>query len=252
MPAKYPNLLRPAQVEENTAEISRLEDVLRQPHTQDRPTAMRQLRALQRTVSDFTPKPFEGKEKDAAVKQENELREAMLAGMPTKAEMRLNPPGAVGKLQRWTKANTENIRAWKYLQLRLHAGTDDPDVANFERFRPEGGAQELSSDGAQIARKDFHNLGTTGVVTLTDDEIGELGRLNPELWAKVAFLDNDTRALVREIVRGVLAAPVEPKPKRTWTDEQRKAAGDRLAAARAAKAQGRPVNVAEPAPAPAG
>ena len=236
MPTTYPNLLRPAQVEENTAEIRRLEDLIRQPHTQDRPTAMRQLRALQKTVTDLTPKAFEGKEKDAAAKTESELREAMLQGMPTKAEMRLNPPGAVGKLQRWTKANAERIQAWKYLQLRLNAGTDDPDVANFERFRPEGGAQELPLNGAQITRKDFHNLGTTGVVTLTDEEMGELGKLNPELRDKVAFLDNEARAVVREIVRNVLAKPEEPKQKREWTDEQRKAAGARLAAARAAKA----------------
>ncbi len=250
MPAKYPNLLRPAQVAENTEEIRRLEDLIHQPHTQDRPTAMRQLRSLQKTVAEFTPKPFEGREKDAAVKQERELREAMLAGMPTKAEMRLNPPGAVGKLQKWTKANSERIQAWKHLQLRLNAGSDDPDVANFERFRPEGGAQELSLSGSQIARKDFHNLGTAGVVTLSDEEMGELGRLNPELRAKVAFLDNDARAVVREIVRGVLVAPSEPKPKREWTDEQRKAAGERLAAARAAKAA--VAASTESAPAPAG
>ena len=246
MPA-YPNLLRPAQVAENTAEISRLEETIRQPHIQDRPTAMRQLRALQRTVNEFTPKPFEGKEKDAAARQESALRENMLQGMPTKAEMRLNPPGAVGKLQRWTKANSERIQAWKYLQLRLNADTDDPDVANFERFRPEGGAQELSLSGAQIARKGFHNLGATGVVTLSDEEMAELGRLNPELREKVALLDNDARAVVREIVRGVIAAPVEPIPKREWTDEQRKAAGKRLAEARARKAQ-----TSEPASAPAG
>ena len=247
MPTKYPNLLRPAQVAENTAEISRLEETIRQPHIQDRPTAMRQLRALQRTMTEFTPKPFAGVEKDAAAKQERELREAMLPGMPTKAEMRLNPPGAVGKLQRWEKENAERIQAWKYLQLRLNAGTDDPDVANFERFRPEGGAQELSLNGAQIERKAFHNLGTVGVVTLTDEEMGELGKLNPELRDKVAFLDNEARAVVREIVRNVLAKPEEPKLKREWTDEQRKAAGKRLAAARARKAQ-----AVEHAPATAG
>ena len=235
MPTTYPNLLRPAQVQENVAEIARLEETIRQPQLQDRTTAVRQLRALQRTVTDFSPRPFEGKEKDAAAKQERELRAAMLQGMLTKAEMRLNPPGAVGKLQQWTKANAERIQAWKYLQLRLNAGTDDPDVANFERFRPEGGAQELSLGGSQIARKDFHNLGTTGVVTLTDEEMGELDRLNPELRERVAFLDNETRALVREIVRGVAPVSAEPKPKREWTDEQRKAAGRRLAAARAKK-----------------
>lgn len=247
MPAKYPNLLRPAQVAENTDEIRRLEDLIRQPHTQDRPTAMRQLRALQRTVAELTPQPFQGKEKDAAAARERELREAMLAGMPTKAEMRLNPPGAVGKLQRWTKANAERIQEWKHLQLRLNAGSDDPDVANFERFRPEGGAQELSLSGSQIARKEFHNLGTSGVVTLSDEEMNELGKLNPELREKVAFLDNDTRALVREIVRGVLATPDEPKAKRTWTEEQKKAAGERLAAARRAKAAAAEASAPSPA-----
>ena len=73
-------------------------------------------------------------------------------------------------------------------------------------------------------------------MTLTEEEIGELGKLNPELREKVSFLDNDTRTLIREIVRGVLAQPTAPKPKREWTDEQRKAAGERLAAARARKA----------------
>ena len=246
---KYPNLLRPAQVAENTAEIARLEDTIKQPHTQDRPTAMRQLRALQRAVTDFTPRLFEGGELDTAVKQEAELREEMIRGMPTKAEMRLNPPGAVGKLQRWTKANSERIQAWKYLQLRLNAGSEDPDVANFERFRPEGGAQELSLSGSQVARKDFHNLGTTGVVTFTDEELAELARLNPELREKVALLDNGTRGKVREIVRAVKVQPAEPKAKRTWTNEQRQEARERLAAGRARKATARAEQGAPAAPA---
>ncbi len=84
-------------------------------------------------------------------------------------------------------------------------------------------------------------------MTLSDEEMKELGKLNPELREKVAFLDNDTRALVREIVRGVLATPDEPKAKRTWTEEQKKAAGERLAAARRAKAAAAEASAPPPA-----
>lgn len=142
------NLLRPNQQVEMKDEVRILEDKLQSPHIEDKGTVRRQLHRLKQQLEIQTPKPFVGAEVDAAVKREQDLREQILQGMPSQEEMRKSPPGAIDKHRTWEKRNKEKIIEWKNIQLRLHADSNEVDIANFERFRPT--SSSLNMDNAFI------------------------------------------------------------------------------------------------------
>ena len=245
-------LMRPDQISDTKEEISRLEHAIQQPDLQDRPLALRQIKSLQTSLEAETPIPFNDADVDLAVRAERDLREDMVAdGMPTRAEMRRCPPGAVAKHQHWEARNKEKIRQWKYIRRRLNIGSPDRDIANFEQYRPTGGASELNMDGALIKGKDIFlpspNAGP--VVVMNEAEAEVLKKLEPEIYEQMAVLSNEQRSKVLEFVQGMMAGdaevmvekeiPVEvavsaksAKPKRTLTPEQRAAAGKRMAEGR--------------------
>ena len=261
--AAVPNLLRPEQVADTNEEISRLEAAIRHPAAQDRPLMARQVRALKQTLATLSPQPYVGKELDAAVAEEARLRAQIVEGMPTAAEMRRNPAGggtmsgAVHKHMAWERRNKAAIAKWKHLRLRLHAGSNDSDVANLEPFRPTSGSMDLSV--AQITRPDIHlpPAGAAPGVVFSDEEVALLHEVDAGLAEALAVMDNAQRGLVLEFVRkvatGETVKSVKPRKQRVWTPEQRKAAGDRLKAARtareaAAKVEPISAQTAEPAP----
>lgn len=160
-------LMRPRQVQRAKDEARRIDEMLRQPQhvlqNVDVPQAMRHRKALARQLHESEPAaPSEG-ERDALAKSEAELRKKIRAGMPTQAEMRRNPAGAVDKHRSWEKRNKKDILRWKNARLRMHAGNmlgddvpaDASDVANIETFRPAGGSDELNMHNCQIEGKSF-------------------------------------------------------------------------------------------------
>ncbi len=148
------HLLRPNQVNDLLDDKQSLENSLKSPHLQDRGAVHTQLRRLNKQIDQQAPKQPSGAELDKLVKQEASLREKILTGMPSQEEMRKCPPGAIGKETKWNKKNKNNMLAWKNTMLRLNAGTDDPDVANFERYRPI--SNSLNMDNAQIPGKQYY------------------------------------------------------------------------------------------------
>ncbi len=147
------NLLRPQQREEMEQDKKSLTHALHNPEIKDKGQVVRQLRKLERQLETQTPKPFAANEIDSAVKQEHELREKILRGMPSQEEMRKSPPGAVGKHMEWEKRTKKDLLKWKEIQLRLNHDSGDPDVANFERYRPK--ASSLNMDNAYIPGKQY-------------------------------------------------------------------------------------------------
>ena len=142
------NLLRPEQQKEMHEERDSLVAKMNNPHIQDKASVSRQLRNLETQLESQTPVPYRGQDLDTAVSRESQLREEILNGMPSQEEMRKSPPGAVGKHIAWEKANKEKLLKWKEIRLRLNTGSSDPDIANFERFRPK--TSSLSMDNAAI------------------------------------------------------------------------------------------------------
>lgn len=258
-------LLRIHQVRDLREEESRLTGMLQAPEYQtkgiDQAGTRRRLAGVRKQLDTDSPKAYAEIELDSAKKRSDTLLSKILAGMPTQAEMRRNPPGAVDKHANWEKRNKRAINEWRNIQYRLHAsstGADDSlsserDIGNFERFRPDGGAYELEMSGAQIAGKDIHfPPGFTGNTrVMSDDEAAYIAKADPELRASMALLDNDQRVRVLDYVRSILdgkapqaAAPAEPRVKKSapgkktrkpMSAEAKAALVDRLSAAKAAK-----------------
>ncbi len=193
------NLLRPHQVAEMSDEKKNLEKAIASPHVREKGEAVQALRRISKQLETQTPTSFNGKELDNAVRREAQLREELLAGMPSQEEMRKSPPGAVGKHMEWEKRNKAKLQEWKNLKLRINVGTSDPDIANFERFRPKNST--LNMDNAVVSGTQYFMPETTSpTTTFNDDELATLRELAPELAAKVAMLSNAQRAEVKAIV----------------------------------------------------
>ncbi len=142
------NLLRPNQREELINDKKSLEHSLREPGITDRGAAVKKIRQVEYQLETQSPKPYAETEIDTAVRREKSLKQKMLEGMPSQEEMRKSPPGAVGKHQAWETANKTRLLEWKHIQLRLNSESSDPDIANFERFRPT--VNTLNLDNAVI------------------------------------------------------------------------------------------------------
>ena len=147
------NLLRPEQRQAMNEERDTLQAKLANPHIQDKGAVVKQLRTIEHQIDTQTPKPFIGIELDKARKRADALKAKILEGMPSQEEMRKNPPGAVGKHRAWEAKNKAAIIEWKNLQLRINHNSQDPDVANFEKFRPTGST--LNMHGAQIPGQQY-------------------------------------------------------------------------------------------------
>ena len=220
-------LLRPNQVAEKEAELKRLSEMLAAPphisNAVNRDDIRRLASGLKKDLREQTPLPYEGRELDAAVKRERELRETMVDdGMPAADEMRRNPPGTVGQHMRWEHKNKARLLEWKNHRLRLHASgaldepAGSPDIANFERYRPHVGRRDLSV--AQIVRPtiDIPMAATKAEnirnVMSDDDRKSEEDQLLA-LAERLALAGNDVgkRTLMAILRKQPEAAPAAPK-----------------------------------------
>ena len=255
-----PNLYRPGQIEEGHSDIESLTGVIDNAADykvgkRTRARAQRQLANIRINLERYTPRPFAGAELDKAVDEADRLRDEMVSdGMPTGAEMRRCPPGTVDKHRAWEARNKTKWLRWKYLQLRLNAGSGARDAANFEKHRPTGGAAEADLSVSLVPSKDIHfgpAFGQGQPTVMSAAELQLLKMLDPKLSGQIAMLDTEQREQVRDVVRGLLdgsanvpqAAPPDssklpPKAKRksNWTPEMKKAFGEKMKAARAKKA----------------
>jgi hypothetical protein len=204
-------------------EQKRLEDTLGGPAhlagmVQNRGDMIRQLRQLKNQLDMQKPRAYEGAELDRAVKRELELREEITQGMPTQAEMRRNPTGVVDKLMRWNERNKFKVGEWKNMRLRLFESNALPndigprDVANLERYRPRGGAQEMNMHGEQIEGAIIHlpDVIDGSVVVISDEDAALIKTFDADLFSKVALMSNSERARMMTFVKSLRASGGAP------------------------------------------
>lgn len=221
-------LLRPRQTEELKEEVGRLRQMLSAPphianRIEDRGQLTKNLRAAEHDLQTQAPTAYGEDELDAATKRSAELQDRMVEGMPTQAEMRRNPPGAVDKHRRWERRNKSLLIEWKNIQLRLHQNgygdlPDATDLANFERFRPAGGSGEMSLDNAQIPQTKVTQLPPPGagpVTVMSDEQADVLKNINPALYDQMALLSNDERANVLALVKSYIQGTETVAPEKT-------------------------------------
>jgi hypothetical protein len=227
-------LLRPHQVESLKVDEARIEATLNAPEyirrgIQDKGALLKQLQSVKRDLEGSVPAPYAVDRLDSAMHRHDELLEEIRAGMPTQAEMRRRPPGAVDKHMGWERRNKEKILELKNIRLRMHqsgmldAG-DGSEVANIERFRPAGGTSELAMDGALIQGKNFFMPDrVTPAAVMTESDEAVLREHDPDLLSQMALLDNESRAKVLGLVRELAkVAPEEKAPKTAGPGKKRK------------------------------
>ena len=199
-------LLRPAQLEEMQNQVKIAEAKLTSPHITDKGAARMQLIRTRKTLEEQTPRaPVDAAEEGRMVAREKSLRDELITGMPSQEEMRKAPPGAVDKHMGWETRNKKKILEWKNLRLRLMPG--EREAANLERFRPVGST--LSMDNAVVSTKQIYipdNVGDT--VTFNDEELAALRAIKPQLAESIGAMSNGQRAVVKELVEGLLGKPM--------------------------------------------
>lgn len=195
-------LMRPHQVELNNDQAKSIEATLRQPphvlQGVDVGALGKQLRGLRKMYDTQAPTEYKDDKKDAARKRQKYLEEQIKRGMCTSEEMRKNPPGAVGKHQRWEKNQKKHILEWKNIKLRLNVGNTDPDIANVEMLRPTSGSMNMHN--AQIPGKEYHMPDIPRSVVITDEEKTLLQAIDPELANQLAVMSPEKRAQLKLIL----------------------------------------------------
>lgn len=236
--------LRPNQTEDLKSEIQSMEHTLQQKLA-ERPVAEVQLHRARQALRDQEPPDTTPEERDKLAAKEQWLREFMLEGdgipMPSDEEMRRNYPGVVGAHIKWDQkvkrplVNTPfgsiprgAFLEWKDVILTLEKGDPDPDLANFERFRPARNALR-SQLGAQIPGKVFVGINPSDeykdghIRTFGTEEEKELQARKEQLQQEIALLEAEKRT----------ARPAKGKGKRSgrkWTAEERANASARAKA----------------------
>jgi hypothetical protein len=205
-------LMRHHQREDAKAEIESMENMLPQLKTpKDKGEVTRRISRLKNAlVTQSPPEDLPGAAKDKLYKEAKALEDKLRQGMPSREEMRKNPPGTVGEWMRYEKANKKDILKWKNIQQMLEPTSDDPDLSNVERLRPNGAQDRFRAD-AQI----------TGQMTYAS--------VPQENW-EMALGPGPQNTALKQVER------VQAQ-KKGMSEEARKAAAERMRKMHAAKKQ---------------
>ena len=215
--------LKLSQIEEMAQEKQRLDSMMKAPphisnQVQDRAQVYTTLKKIDKSLASDTATPYTGEQLDKAVAREKELREKFTAKMPTAAEMRRNPPGAVDKQLAFEEQCGKDVAEWKNIRRRLYvsgvlpSNVSERSMSNIELFRPVGGSGELPMDGAQIPQtKTFYGLGGRST-PFKEDELAVLKLLAPSVYEKLALMSADERDAVKEALANETQA--DPTPSR--------------------------------------
>lgn len=104
----------------------------------DRRTGRKALRKAQQMLDEQGPPRLNTEQKNFVKKEIVRLQEKISVGMPTKEEMRTNPPGTVARHMKWERANKTDIKRWQNAKVLLEPENDDPELCSTELLRPEG------------------------------------------------------------------------------------------------------------------
>ena len=97
----------------------------------------RQIAKLDKAIHDGQPPKVSAIDKDALIKEANEIRERLKIGLPTRFEMDhpAKAPGAVGKHLNWQARNAKDLK--RYREIMQTVEPDDPTATDIEKLRLE-------------------------------------------------------------------------------------------------------------------
>lgn len=137
------NLLRYRQRQDLTEQRAGHEKAYRDKDNDDKGAQIRSMRNIDRMLSEQAATgELTGQEKDANWKRIKELEANIQCGMLPVEEMRRSPnqqTDAVYRHMKWETANKKDILEWKNRIIQQEPNSDDPNLANVERLRPQKG-----------------------------------------------------------------------------------------------------------------
>ena len=142
------SFLSHARVQELESDKAYFESQLTNPLVTDIPSVRKNLKRVEHAIETQVPPVLLGPALDKVVRREKELRETIVPNMLSQAEMRQAPAGSVGREMAFQKRYKVPILEWKNCRRTIHRDSEDPDVANIERYRPVVSRGNL--DNAQI------------------------------------------------------------------------------------------------------
>ena len=154
-------LLRHDQVSALKEDKQKIEEVLNDPFLRTKikqGEVRKRLGSITKMLHDQAPEPLTTDESNKLNKLEKNLRAKITENMPPQEVMRKNPPGAVNWHRMWEQANKKAIKAWKNVRRQLDPTSEDPDIANLERYRPQGEAGKLRTDAQIPGKMDFQSV----------------------------------------------------------------------------------------------
>mgnify|MGYP001589631919 CR=1 FL=1 len=198
----------------------------------------------------YPPTDLSGQTKDALYKQCEQWKAEWMEGMPTQEVMRRNPAGAVDMHMKWEKKTKNIIKKWKNGMRILEPENEDKDYTNIERFRPSGLSPETLAASFMANAQIPGNFAMSSLAKanwpLGDPKVdtplkhAERNEIAEEMITNGFVPVEQFEALKAEIKKmqeQISRKEVKTKEGRSWTEEQKQAARERLAKAREAKKQ---------------
>lgn len=108
-----------------------------------------------------SPRPLTPEEHDKLQKEERVLLADIREGMVSKSEQRRSPanePGLRQRIRRWHDAKKAKIVRWKNARILLEPDSDDADLCNLERYRPEGALEAATLNAAVPGYMGFSDI----------------------------------------------------------------------------------------------
>lgn len=146
-------LLGTAERQSYEEEKTKLTENLANPLVTDKVAVRKQIRRVEHALETQSPPILTGPDLDKEVRLERELREKIVPNMASQEEMRKAPAGSVGRFMAFEKKYKQDILRWKNCQRTIHRDSEDPDIANLERFRPT--VSQHNMHGAVIPGQDY-------------------------------------------------------------------------------------------------
>ncbi len=122
---------------------------------------------------------------------------------------------------------------------------DATDIANVERLRPTTASDELNMHNEQISGRIQHGPAPGTLPTVfSDEDKAALSEIDPDIANSLATLNNDQREAVKAFLQEVTTPAYhedfqkirdKENPGAAWTEERRKAHGEKVRAAHARK-----------------
>lgn len=146
-----PNYLRTHQRIERQREIDDIERKLSDPserkHLQNPGRLKMQNDQRKTTLQMQTPPPLTESQQNKLYRLNHLALESARTGMVPQEDMRHKPTGAADAHRRWEKAKKQHLLWWKATQILLNPSSDDRELCNFERYRPNrGGANGMMAE----------------------------------------------------------------------------------------------------------